>query len=108
MPDQGPRAGSTIGRGPWRAAALMEGRQAPDALLAEHGFSVLVAVARAGASTGSCSTPAPAPTASCENMRRLDIDPGSDRGVVCSHGHFDHTTGIDGLIRRSGRRTCRC
>src|SRR6478736_5008261 len=38
-----------------------------------------------------------------ENMRRLDIDPGSIEAVVCSHGHFDHTTGLDGLIRAVGR-----
>ena len=38
-----------------------------------------------------------------ENMRRLGIDPGSIEAIVCSHGHFDHTTGIDGLIRTLGR-----
>jgi 7,8-dihydropterin-6-yl-methyl-4-(beta-D-ribofuranosyl)aminobenzene 5'-phosphate synthase len=38
-----------------------------------------------------------------ENMRRLDIDPYSIEAIVCSHGHFDHTTGIDGLIRAVGR-----
>ena len=36
-------------------------------------------------------------------MRRLDIDPYSIEAIVCSHGHFDHTTGIDGLIRVVGR-----
>ena len=36
-------------------------------------------------------------------MRRLDIDPYSIEAIVCSHGHFDHTTGIDGLIRAVGR-----
>jgi 7,8-dihydropterin-6-yl-methyl-4-(beta-D-ribofuranosyl)aminobenzene 5'-phosphate synthase len=38
-----------------------------------------------------------------DNMRRLDIDPGSIEAIVCSHGHFDHTTGLDGLIRVLGR-----
>ena len=38
-----------------------------------------------------------------ENMRRLDIDPGSIEAIVCSHGHFDHTAGIEGLIRTLGR-----
>ena len=38
-----------------------------------------------------------------ENMRRLDIDPTSIEAIVCSHGHFDHTTGIDGLVRAVGR-----
>jgi len=37
-----------------------------------------------------------------ENMRRLDIDASSIETIVCSHGHFDHTTGLDGLIRRLG------
>jgi len=38
-----------------------------------------------------------------ENMRRLDVDPSSIEAIVCSHGHFDHTTGLDGLIRVLGR-----
>jgi 7,8-dihydropterin-6-yl-methyl-4-(beta-D-ribofuranosyl)aminobenzene 5'-phosphate synthase len=38
-----------------------------------------------------------------ENMRRLDIDPSSIEAIVCSHGHFDHTTGLDGLIRVLGQ-----
>jgi 7,8-dihydropterin-6-yl-methyl-4-(beta-D-ribofuranosyl)aminobenzene 5'-phosphate synthase len=38
-----------------------------------------------------------------ENMRRLGVDPGSIEAIVCSHGHFDHTTGLDGLIRVLGR-----
>jgi 7,8-dihydropterin-6-yl-methyl-4-(beta-D-ribofuranosyl)aminobenzene 5'-phosphate synthase len=36
-------------------------------------------------------------------MRRLGIDPASIEAIICSHGHFDHTTGIDGLIRAVGR-----
>jgi 7,8-dihydropterin-6-yl-methyl-4-(beta-D-ribofuranosyl)aminobenzene 5'-phosphate synthase len=35
-------------------------------------------------------------------MRRLEIDPASIEAIVCSHGHFDHTAGLDGLIRRLG------
>ncbi|MDQ4104628.1 MAG: MBL fold metallo-hydrolase [Actinomycetota bacterium] len=45
----------------------------------------------------------PSPHGVVENMRRLDIDPSSIEAIVCSHGHFDHTTGIDGLIRTLGR-----
>ena len=37
-----------------------------------------------------------------ENMRRLDIDPSSIEAIVCSHGHFDHTAGLDGLLRVLG------
>lgn len=36
-------------------------------------------------------------------MRRLNLDPSSIGAIVFSHGHFDHTTGIDGLIRVLGR-----
>ena len=48
MPDQGPARRAGIGRGPWRPAAVMEDGQAPDALIAEHGFSALVTVTKAG------------------------------------------------------------
>ena len=37
------------------------------------------------------------------NMHHLDIDPGSIEAVVCSHGHFDHTAGLDGLVRSLGQ-----
>jgi len=37
------------------------------------------------------------------NMARLDISPREVEIVVCSHGHFDHTTGLDGFIRRVRR-----
>jgi 7,8-dihydropterin-6-yl-methyl-4-(beta-D-ribofuranosyl)aminobenzene 5'-phosphate synthase len=36
-------------------------------------------------------------------MRRLQVDPSGVEAIVCSHGHFDHTAGLDGLIRRLGR-----
>jgi 7,8-dihydropterin-6-yl-methyl-4-(beta-D-ribofuranosyl)aminobenzene 5'-phosphate synthase len=48
MPDQGPARRVGLGSGPRRAAPVMEGGQAPDALVAEHGFSVLVTVTKAG------------------------------------------------------------
>jgi metal-dependent hydrolase (beta-lactamase superfamily II) len=38
-----------------------------------------------------------------ENMRRLEVDPSGIETIICSHGHFDHTAGLDGLIRRLGR-----
>lgn len=39
-----------------------------------------------------------------ENMRRLDIARGHIDIVVLSHGHWDHTTGMDGLLRELGPR----
>jgi 7,8-dihydropterin-6-yl-methyl-4-(beta-D-ribofuranosyl)aminobenzene 5'-phosphate synthase len=81
----------------------MEGGQAPDGLIAEHGFSVLVTVTKAGTEHRFLFDAGPSPDGVAENMRRLSIDPGSIEAIVCSHGHFDHTTGIDGLIRAVGR-----
>jgi len=97
MPDQGParRAGTD---GPRRAAALMADGEVPDALIAEHGFSVLVTVTKGGREHRFLFDAGTSPDGVVENMRRLGIDPGSIEAIVCSHGHFDHTTGLDGLI----------
>jgi 7,8-dihydropterin-6-yl-methyl-4-(beta-D-ribofuranosyl)aminobenzene 5'-phosphate synthase len=103
MPDQGPARRAPPGRGPARPSAIMEGGQVPDALVAEHGFSVLVTVTKAGREHRFLFDAGTSPDGVTENMRRLDIDPGSIEAIVCSHGHFDHTTGIDGLIRAVGR-----
>jgi 7,8-dihydropterin-6-yl-methyl-4-(beta-D-ribofuranosyl)aminobenzene 5'-phosphate synthase len=37
------------------------------------------------------------------NLRRLGQDPAGIEAIVCSHGHFDHTTGLSGLIGQLGR-----
>jgi 7,8-dihydropterin-6-yl-methyl-4-(beta-D-ribofuranosyl)aminobenzene 5'-phosphate synthase len=103
MPDQGPAHRAPLGGGPWRPSAVMEGGQAPDALIAEHGFSALVTVTKAGAEHRFLFDTGTSPDGVTENMRRLSIDPASIEAIVCSHGHFDHTTGIDGLIRAVGR-----
>ena len=44
MADQGPARRADLGRSPERPAALMADGHVPDALIAEHGFSVLVTV----------------------------------------------------------------
>jgi 7,8-dihydropterin-6-yl-methyl-4-(beta-D-ribofuranosyl)aminobenzene 5'-phosphate synthase len=102
MPDQGPAHRPPLGSVPWRPAATMEGGQAPDALLAEHGFSVLVTVTKNGARRQILFDAGTSPDGVIQNMARLDIDPGGIEAIVCSHGHFDHTTGLDGIIRRLG------
>ncbi|MGE5286125.1 MAG: MBL fold metallo-hydrolase [Micromonosporaceae bacterium] len=102
MPDQGPARRAGPGSGLLRPAATMEDRQVPDALLAEHGFSVLVTVTKAGREHRLLFDAGTSPDGVVENMRRLEVDPASIEAIVCSHGHFDHTTGIDGLIRVLG------
>ena len=102
MPDQGParRPGPPQRH---RASSIMAGEQTLDSLIAEHGFSVLVTVRKNRAEHRVLFDAGTSPDGVVENMRRLDIDPGSIEAIVCSHGHFDHTTGIDGLIRAVGR-----
>jgi 7,8-dihydropterin-6-yl-methyl-4-(beta-D-ribofuranosyl)aminobenzene 5'-phosphate synthase len=103
MPDQGPARRAPVGVGPRRPSAVMAEEEVPDALIAEHGFSVLVTVTRAGREHRFLFDAGTSPDGVVENMRRLGIDPLSIEAIVCSHGHFDHTTGIDGLIRAVGR-----
>jgi len=101
MPDQGPahRPPPMAAR---RPVATMEGGTALDALLAEHGFSVLVTVTKNGTGHRILFDTGTSPDGVVENMRRLGIDPSDIEVIVCSHGHFDHTTGLDGLVRRLG------
>ena len=103
MPDQGPahrrQPDELRGRCP---AAIMDGGEAPAVLLAEHGFSVLVTVSRNGSQHHILYDAGTSPDGVVENMRRLDVDPSGIEAIVCSHGHFDHTTGLDGLIRALG------
>jgi 7,8-dihydropterin-6-yl-methyl-4-(beta-D-ribofuranosyl)aminobenzene 5'-phosphate synthase len=80
----------------------MEGGGAPEALLAEHGFSVLVTVTKGESRHHILFDAGTSPDGVVENMRRLEVDPSGIEAIVCSHGHFDHTTGLDGLIRRMG------
>ncbi len=75
---------------------------APDALVAEHGFAMMVTVTKGGRTRRLLFDTGTSPDGVVENMRRLEVDPGSIEAIVCSHGHFDHTTGLDGLIRVLG------
>ena len=103
MTDHGPARRFDLARSPWRPLAMMAEGRVADALIAEHGFSVLVTVTKAGQEHRFLFDAGTSPDGVTENMRRLDIDPYSIEAIVCSHGHFDHTTGIDGLIRAVGR-----
>jgi 7,8-dihydropterin-6-yl-methyl-4-(beta-D-ribofuranosyl)aminobenzene 5'-phosphate synthase len=103
MPDQGPARRVGVGGGPARPTSLMEGGEVADALVAEHGFSVLVTVTKGERVHRFLFDAGTSPDGVIDNMRRLEIDPSSIEAIVCSHGHFDHTTGIDGLVRALGQ-----
>jgi len=74
-----------------------------DALRAEHGFSALVAVTKGDRTTRILFDAGLSRDGLVDNMRRLEIDPTDIDLIVLSHGHWDHTTGMDGLIKALGR-----
>ena len=108
MPDQGPAKRVGLRIGATRPATLMAEGWTPDALVAEHGFAMLVTVIKGGRSRRLLFDTGTSPDGVVENMRRLDVDPGSIEAIVCSHGHFDHTTGLDGLTGCWAGPACRC
>jgi 7,8-dihydropterin-6-yl-methyl-4-(beta-D-ribofuranosyl)aminobenzene 5'-phosphate synthase len=74
-----------------------------ESLRAEHGFSCLVTIAKAGREVRVLFDAGISPDGMVENMRRLELSPREIDIVVLSHGHWDHTTGMDGLAREVGR-----
>jgi 7,8-dihydropterin-6-yl-methyl-4-(beta-D-ribofuranosyl)aminobenzene 5'-phosphate synthase len=78
-------------------APLLESGEFMDPPVAEHGLSFLVSVTSeadrrtllfdTGSSVGTLA----------HNLRALNVDPGDIEAIVLSHGHFDHTMGLNGL-----------
>jgi 7,8-dihydropterin-6-yl-methyl-4-(beta-D-ribofuranosyl)aminobenzene 5'-phosphate synthase len=88
---------------PMLGAPTLEDGKVFDAPKAEHGFSALVEVRRGEHVHRFLFDTGLTPDGCVENLRRLERDPGEIEAIVCSHGHFDHTTGLSGLIDRLGR-----
>ncbi len=90
-------AGPEGQRAPVVDAPLLESGHADDAPVAEHGLSFLVSVT----SGESCRTVLFDTGSSVgglvHNLRALGVDPGKIEAIVLSHGHFDHTIGLNGL-----------
>lgn len=104
LPDQGPAKRPGLGgRDVLRLpAAFIEGGETFDVPLAEHGFSALVTVEKAGRQRQVLLDTGLSPNGLADNMRRLGLPPEGIEAIVFSHGHFDHTTGLDGLVRALG------
>ncbi len=105
MSDDGPakRMGLPTPATPRIPAAFLETGATMDSPLAEHGFSVLVTVTKAGREHRILFDAGMTPGGLAENMRRLQLSPKDIETVVLSHGHFDHTTGLDGFVKSLGR-----
>jgi len=106
LADQGPVTRlpmSTLQDGPKLAAPTLVGGKAADAPLGQHGFSALVEVRKGGRVHRLLFDTGVTPTGCVDNLRRLGRDPADIEAIVCSHGHFDHTIGLSGLIGQLGR-----
>ena len=105
LQDQGPAKRPRLGSqaAPRVPAAFLEGSETFDAFRAEHGFSLLVSMTRDGRERRVLYDAGMTPDGLAENMRRLDLSAKDLEAIVLSHGHFDHTTGLDGLVRALGR-----
>jgi 7,8-dihydropterin-6-yl-methyl-4-(beta-D-ribofuranosyl)aminobenzene 5'-phosphate synthase len=75
----------------------------PDALIAEPGFSALVRLRKGRHERTLLFDTGVSPGGMVENMRRLGISPEDIEVIVLSHGHWDHVTGMEGLVRTLGR-----
>jgi 7,8-dihydropterin-6-yl-methyl-4-(beta-D-ribofuranosyl)aminobenzene 5'-phosphate synthase len=102
LPDQGLVKRPSMTAAPRIAARFAVGGDTDDALRAEHGFSALVTVEKAGRKTPVLFDAGRTPDGMVDNMRRLDLSPADIEIIVLSHGHWDHVTGMDGLVRRLG------
>lgn len=89
---------------PTEPARLMASGRAARVLLAEHGFSLVITVRRgdrcrsllfdAGLSVGGLA----------HNLEAMQVDTKPIEAVVFSHGHSDHTVGLNGILDRLGGR----
>jgi len=75
-----------------------------DQLSAEHGVSLLITVIDAGKRSTILFDTGVTPDGALHNLAILDIDLGSISAIVLSHGHTDHTHGLDGFLDKLGKR----
>ena len=73
-------------------------------LRAEHGYSLLLTVERDGRRQSLLYDAGVGRDTALHNMEVLDIRPNELRAIVLSHGHADHHGGLEGIVRRFGRR----
>jgi 7,8-dihydropterin-6-yl-methyl-4-(beta-D-ribofuranosyl)aminobenzene 5'-phosphate synthase len=104
MADDGPakRIGLPTAATPRVPAAFLEAGETMDSPLAEHGFSALVTISKSGREHRILFDAGMTPGGLAENFRRLQLSPKDIEAVVLSHGHFDHTTGLDGFVKAVG------
>ncbi len=73
-------------------------------LRAEHGVSTLITVINAGRRETILFDTGVTPDGALHNIDVLGIHLDEIQAIVLSHGHIDHTRGMDGLLDRLGKR----
>ncbi|MBW1683696.1 MAG: MBL fold metallo-hydrolase [Deltaproteobacteria bacterium] len=81
-------------------APLLESGRAADTPVAEHGLAFLVSVTSGGRRRTILFDTGSSVGGLVHNLRALGADPAEIETIVLSHGHFDHTTGLNGLAKQ--------
>jgi len=98
--------GEQVRRNPWVQGVhnpLVDAPEVAVSLRAEHGFAALLTMYAGSERHHVLFDAGLSPNGLIENMDRLQIDPKEIEAVILSHGHFDHTGGLAGLVERLGR-----
>jgi 7,8-dihydropterin-6-yl-methyl-4-(beta-D-ribofuranosyl)aminobenzene 5'-phosphate synthase len=81
-------------------APLLASGRAVDAPIAEHGLSFLVSVTSGHTRKSVLFDTGSSVYGLGHNLDVLGVDTGEIEAIVLSHGHFDHTTGLNGLAQQ--------
>jgi len=92
-------AGREMDTLPQIEAPLLEAGRAADVPVAEHGLAFLVSITNGDARRSVLFDTGSTVDGLAHNLRVLGVDPGEIEAIVLSHGHFDHTTGLNGLSK---------
>jgi 7,8-dihydropterin-6-yl-methyl-4-(beta-D-ribofuranosyl)aminobenzene 5'-phosphate synthase len=76
----------------------------PNQLRAEHGVSLLITVINQGKRETILFDTGVTPDGALHNLALLGVDLNSIQAIVLSHGHTDHTQGLDGFLDKLGKR----
>ncbi len=74
-------------------------------LRAEHGVAMLVTVSSGAKKDSFLFDTGVSVDGALHNLDVLEVRPTELHAVVLSHGHTDHTRGLNGLLKRYGRRS---
>ncbi|MFI5394339.1 MAG: MBL fold metallo-hydrolase [Candidatus Binatia bacterium] len=85
-------------RMPLVGASLLESGECMDPPVAEHGLSLLISVTSGETRRTLLFDTGSSVGALTHNLRALNVDPAAIEAIVLSHGHFDHTMGLNGLV----------